>query len=138
MRYRLDHEVRTPYDYRKIKLVASDEVGTRNIAAQMVENASLRNAIDVIGLHYTTFGDSYTNLLNEAYGKEIWYSEGSAPCNLSELTVQADQSGLVERTVPLILQTGLSTAITMERCVCMSSVRRLLLFMTGHMMNQST
>lgn len=95
LRYRLDHEVRAPYDYRKIKLVASDEVGTRNIAAQMVENASLRNAIDVIGLHYTTFGDSYTNLLNEAYGKEIWYSEGSAPCNLSELTVQADQSGLV-------------------------------------------
>lgn len=94
LRYRLDHEKKTPYDYRKIKIVASDEVGTRNVAAQMVENASLRNAIDVIGLHYTTFGDSYTNLLNEAYGKEIWYSEGSAPCNLSELTVQADQSGI--------------------------------------------
>ena len=76
LRYRLDHEKKAPYDYRKIKIVASDEVGTRNVAAQMVENAPLRNAIDVIGLHDTTFGDSYTNLLNEAYGKEIWYSQG--------------------------------------------------------------
>ncbi len=97
LRYRLDNETNAPYDYSKIKLVASDEVGTRNIAEQMVDNNALRNAIDVIGLHYTTFGDSYTNLLNEAYGKEIWYSEGIAPCNVPELTVQADESGLIGR-----------------------------------------
>ncbi|MBQ8824532.1 MAG: hypothetical protein IJZ64_04795, partial [Ruminococcus sp.] len=60
----------------------------------MVENNALRNAVDVIGLHHTTYGDSYTNLLNEAYGKEIWYSEGAAPCNCSDLTVEADQSGI--------------------------------------------
>ncbi len=97
LRYRLDHENNAPYDYSKIKLIASDEVGTRNIAEQMVDNANLRNAVDVIGLHYTTYGDSYTNLLNEAYGKEIWYSEGSSPCNVPELTVQADESGLTGR-----------------------------------------
>lgn len=91
---RLDMEKDAPYDFQKIKLVASDEVGTRNIAAQMVENFKLRNAVDVIGLHYNTYGDSYTNLLNEAYGKEIWYSEGIAPCNLSHLTVQADGCGI--------------------------------------------
>lgn len=101
LRYRLDHETNAPYDYSKIKLIASDEVGTRNIAEQMVDNSALRNAVDVIGLHYTTFGDSYTNLLNEAYGKEIWYSEGIAPCNVPELTVQADQSGLIGRNGPI-------------------------------------
>ncbi|MDE6019372.1 MAG: hypothetical protein K2H01_00015, partial [Ruminococcus sp.] len=94
LRGRLDMEQNAPYDFQKIKLVASDEVGTRNIAAQMVENFKLRNAVDVIGLHYNTYGDSYTNLLNEAYGKEIWYSEGIAPCNVSHLTVQADGSGI--------------------------------------------
>lgn len=94
LRGRLDMEKDAPYDFQKIKLVASDEVGTRNIAAQMVENFKLRNAVDVIGLHYNTYGDSYTNLLNEAYGKEIWYSEGIAPCNLSHLTVQADGCGI--------------------------------------------
>ena len=94
LRYRLDHETNAPYDYSKIKLVASDEAGTRNIAAQMVENNLLRNAVDVIGLHYTTQGDSYTNLLNEAYGKEIWYSEGIAPCNMPEYTALADDCGI--------------------------------------------
>ena len=94
LRGRLDQEKDAPYDFQKIKLIASDEVGTRNIAAQMVENYKLRNAVDVIGLHYNTYGDSYTNLLNEAYGKEIWYSEGAAPCNLSHLTVHADGCGL--------------------------------------------
>lgn len=101
LRYRLDHETNAPYDYSKIKIIASDEVGTRNIAEQMVDNSALRNAVDVIGLHYTTFGDSYTNLLNEAYGKEIWYSEGIAPCNVPELTVQADESGLVGKNGPI-------------------------------------
>lgn len=93
LRYRLDHETNVPYDYSKIKLIASDEVGSRNIAEQMVDNSALRNAVDVIGLHYTTYGDSYTNLLNEAYGKEIWYSEGIAPCNVPELTSLLDGSG---------------------------------------------
>ena len=80
LRHMLDKRKKMPpYDYSKIKLIASDEVGTRNIAEQMVDNSVLRNAVDVIGLHYTTFGDSYTNLLNEAYGKEIWYSEGHCP-----------------------------------------------------------
>lgn len=101
LRYRLDHETNAPYDYSKIKIIASDEVGTRNIAEQMVNNSALRNAVDVIGLHYTTFGDSYTNLLNEAYGKEIWYSEGIAPCNVPELTVQADESGLIGKNGPI-------------------------------------
>ena len=59
LRHMLDNEKNAPYDYSKIKLIASDEVGTRNIAEQMVDNSVLRNAVDVIGLHYTTFVDSY-------------------------------------------------------------------------------
>lgn len=101
LRYRLDHETNVFYDYSKIKIIASDEVGTHSIAEQMVDNSVLRNAVDVIGLHYTTYGDSYTNLLNEAYGKEIWYSEGIAPCNVPELTVQADESGLIGQNGPI-------------------------------------
>ena len=50
-----------------------DEACTRNIAEQMVDNSVLRNAVDVIACTTTFPGDSlYSNLLNEAYGKEIW------------------------------------------------------------------
>lgn len=91
---RLKSEKNRRYDYDKIKIVASDEVGTRNIAKQMTENERLRNAVDVIGLHYTTYGDENTRLLNEKYGKEIWYSEGVAPCNVPKYSVNADGSGI--------------------------------------------
>ncbi len=94
-RYRLDNEKNQLYDYSKIRFIASDEVGSIQIADQMVNNVSLRNAVSVIGLHYTTTGNAYTGLLNESYGTEIWCSEGSAPCNVPELTVQEDNSGLI-------------------------------------------
>lgn len=92
--HRLKEEKNTRYDYSAIKIVASDEVGTRNIAAQMMENSSLREAIDVIGLHYTTYGDENTEILNSKYGKEIWYSEGISPCNISSLSINCDGSGI--------------------------------------------
>lgn len=91
---RLKSEKNQRYDYRNIKIVASDEVSSRNIAKQMAENEELRNAVDVIGLHYTTYGDENTQLLNEKYAKEIWYSEGIAPCNVSQYSVNADNSGI--------------------------------------------
>lgn len=83
-----------PYDFSFIRLVASDEVGSRTIAEAMLENEKLRNAIDVIGLHYTTYGDDNTQLLHDVYGKEIWYSEGIAPCNVPEYSCRADGSGM--------------------------------------------
>ena len=96
----LDNEKNAPYDYSKIKLIASDEVGTRNIAEQMVDNSVLRNAVDVIGLHYTTFGDSYTNLLNEAYGKEIWLERGYCPlqCTGTDSTGRRVRTGGQKRS----------------------------------------
>ncbi|MBR0486019.1 MAG: hypothetical protein IJJ69_14785 [Oscillospiraceae bacterium] len=91
---RLKSERRSPYDFSKIKIVASDEVGTRNIAAMMRENEQLRNAVDVIGLHYTSQGDENTKYLHEFYEKEIWYSEGIAPCNVPELSRRVDGTGI--------------------------------------------
>lgn len=86
-----------PYDTSAIKIVASDEVGTRTIAAKMMQNERLRNAVDVIGLHYTTYGDENTEKLFADYGKEIWYSEGIAPSNIPELAVKKDLNGLTGR-----------------------------------------
>lgn len=94
LRDRLDHDGNAPYDFSRIRLIASDEVGSNQIAGQMADNQDLRNAVNVIGLHYTTHGNTYTGLLNEAYGKEIWYSEGIAPCNVPELTTLNGESGL--------------------------------------------
>ncbi len=98
---RLRSETDAPYDFSAIRLVASDEVGTRTVAQEMVDNADLRDAIDVIGLHYTTYGDDNTQLLHEVYGKEIWYSEGIAPCNVPALSCRTDGSGLSGVNGPL-------------------------------------
>jgi len=94
---RLKTDKSMPYDCSGIKIVASDEVGTRTIAAQMIENERLRNAVDIIGLHYTTCGDENTEKLFIDYGKEIWYSEGIAPSNIPELSVKSDMSGFAGR-----------------------------------------
>ena len=90
----LKAEKDAPYDFTKIRIVASDEVGSRNIAAEMLENEALRDAVDVIGLHYTTYGDDNTRRLHEAFGKEIWYSEGAAPCAVPSLSCRVNENGL--------------------------------------------
>lgn len=94
---RLKSEKNKAYDYASIKIVASDEVGTRTIAAKMLENEQLRNAVDIIGLHYTTYGDENTEKLFHDFGKEIWYSEGIAPSNIPQLSVKKDMNGLAGR-----------------------------------------
>ncbi|MBQ8296638.1 MAG: glycosyl hydrolase family 59 [Ruminococcus sp.] len=86
-----------PYDYSRIKIVASDEVGTRTIADKMLADERLRNCVDIIGLHYTTYGDENTERLFNEFGKEIWYSEGIAPSNVSRLSFKKDISGLSGR-----------------------------------------
>ncbi len=90
-----------PYDFSAIKLVASDEVGSRTIALAMLDSERLRNAIDVIGLHHTTYGDDNTQLLHDVYGKEIWYSEGIAPCNVPELSCRVDGCGMSGANGPI-------------------------------------
>lgn len=92
----LKNEQNTPYDYSKIKIVAADECGTWNISAEMLKNPQLREAVDVIGSHYTSFFDENTKLLSEDFQKEIWFSEGSAPMAYSAGTYRFDEgnSGL--------------------------------------------
>lgn len=90
-----------PYDFANIRIVASDEVGTRTIAEEMIMNESLRNAVDVIGLHYTTYGDDNTQFLHDVHGKEIWYSEGIAPCNMPEFSCRVDGCGMTGANGPI-------------------------------------
>ena len=77
------------YDYSKIKLIASDEVGHYSIADEMMKDTELRNAVDVLGFHYSTWSSKNALELKEKYGKEIWYSEGSAITINPEYAVNA-------------------------------------------------
>ena len=90
----LKEEKEGRYDYGSFRIVASDEVGSLCIADAMLEDEELRNAVDVIGSHYNTKGNENTRILTDKYGKEIWYSEGSAPMNDEILYASFDGSGL--------------------------------------------
>lgn len=91
---RLHHEKNAPYDFSAIKIVACDEEGHRHIARAMRKDPALLDAVDVISLHYTTYGDENTRFLHDICGKEIWYGEGIAPCCIPELTCRVDGSGI--------------------------------------------
>ncbi len=77
------------YDYSKIKLIASDEVGHYKIADEMMNDKVLRDAVDVLGFHYSTWSSENALTLKKEYGKEIWYSEGSAVTIDPEYAVNA-------------------------------------------------
>lgn len=92
----LKSEKNCPYDYSRIKIVAADECGTWNISGDMMNNAELCDAVDVIGSHYTSYADDNTRELAEKKGKEIWFSEGSSPmvCAKSVYRYDEGHSGL--------------------------------------------
>lgn len=90
-RFKVDTEA--TYDYSSIKFVSSDEVGSRKIAEHMLADQELCDAIDVIGIHYTTYSDANMKKLNEM-GKEIWYSEGASPTTQAKYGVTVNNSGL--------------------------------------------
>lgn len=83
-------ESKARYDYSKIKLVASDEVGHYKIADEMMNDAELRDAVDVLGFHYSTWSSENALKLKNEYGKEIWYSEGSSVTINPEYAVNAN------------------------------------------------
>ena len=68
----LENETDERYDYGAIKIVASDEIGSWNIAKEMTKNEAL----------------------NKDYGKEVWYTEGVASTNIAKLAVNSNGSGL--------------------------------------------
>ncbi len=76
---RMKEERNGPYDYGKVKIVASDEDNQWRIADAMLADQELRDAVDVVGTHYTSFASEAAKRLSEEYGKEIWMSEASAP-----------------------------------------------------------
>ena len=90
---RLKSEAQAPYDFSAIKLVAGDEVGTWKVSADMLADKELLKVIDVVGSHYTSWSDSNTRKLQDEYGKEVWFSEGSAPMNYSQGAFRYDGTG---------------------------------------------
>ncbi len=90
----LKSEKDTAYDYSSIKIVASDEDAEYKTAALMLDDKEFMDAVDVIGIHYTSTADKNTLRCKNEFGKELWYSEGIAPANVSRLSVNADGSGL--------------------------------------------
>lgn len=91
---KLKAETNFRYDYSKIKIVASDEVGTWKIADEMMKNQRLRDAVDILGEHYNTHASENALLLNKNFGKEIWYTEGIASSNIARLAVNSDGVGI--------------------------------------------
>ncbi len=97
--YRLETEETGRYDYSQIKRVAADEVTTANIATAMLNDEELMDAIDVIGIHYSTWSSDTALLLKEEYGKEIWYSEATAVTIDPELGKNATSISGLDSTV---------------------------------------
>lgn len=91
---RLKKETGGRYDYGTIKIIASDEVGSWSIADEMMSNEKLRDSVDILGGHYQTVASANAKILNKAYSKEIWYTEGVAPTNIARLAVTENGSGL--------------------------------------------
>ncbi|MCM1299678.1 MAG: glycosyl hydrolase family 59 [Firmicutes bacterium] len=91
---RLNNETDQRYDYSAIKIVASDELGSWNIADAMTDNEQLRNAVDILAEHYNTWSNDKVKTLNSEYGKEVWYTEGVASTNIAKLAVTSNGSGL--------------------------------------------
>lgn len=91
---RLKAETDERYDYDTIQIVCGEAVGTWEIADYMLEDEELMNAVDIVTSHYTSWTTDNVKLLQDKYGKKIWFSEGSAPMNRSELTYRYDGSGI--------------------------------------------
>lgn len=82
-----------PYDFSKIKIVDGEAVCTWGISKAMLENEKLRDAVDVVGSHYTSWSDENTRKLQQEYGKEVWFSEASSPMSYAQGTYRYDGNG---------------------------------------------
>lgn len=91
---RLRSDYNAPYDFSKIKIVAADEEGSWRICDLMAEDSELRDAVEIVGSHYTSHSTQNTRLLFEKYGKQVWFSEGSPPMNHSKGTSRFDGNGI--------------------------------------------
>lgn len=110
----LDEETNERYDYGSIKIVAGEEVGTWGIADKMLNDEGLMDAVDVITSHYTSYTSDKAKLLQEKYGKKVWFSEGSSPMKAASLAVNREDcgSGLSGLNGALDIATRITQAIT--------------------------
>ena len=76
---KLKEETDCPYDYSKIRIVTGEEVCTWYTADDILRDKELLEAIDVVGSHYTSFSTENARKLSLEHGKELWFSEASAP-----------------------------------------------------------
>lgn len=90
----LHSEKDTPYEYKNIKIVAADQDARYDLASMMLEDKDLMDAVDVIGIHYTSTADENTLKCRDKYGKELWYSEGLPPAGEAKYAATADGSGI--------------------------------------------
>ena len=114
---RIKSETDCPYDFSKIKLVAADEENSWRISDLMIADEELRNAVDIIGTHYTSHCTDNTRKLSDNFGKEIWFTEGSPPMTYSKGTSRFDGSGLSGINGVLDIANRI---IAMHPCGCMS------------------
>ncbi len=91
---RFKSETDCPYDFSAIKIVAADEDNTWWIAEIMADDEEVRNAVDIVGSHYTSHSTEKAKLMSDKFGKELWFSEGSPPMSYSKGTSRFDGSGL--------------------------------------------
>ena len=91
---RLKTEKKCPYDFSKIKIVAADEDNCWHIGDLMMEDEKLRQAVDVIGSHYSSHSTENVMTLADKYDKTVWFTEGSPPMSYSKGASRFDGSGL--------------------------------------------
>lgn len=84
---RLKNDKTAKYDFSSIKIAVSD-----SFSYEMTVNENLRKSADII-LCANVLSDS-TIMLNKKFQKEIWYSQGTAPCRYPQYAVNADGSGI--------------------------------------------
>lgn len=114
---RIKSETDCPYDFSVIKIVAADEENSWRISDMMIADEELRNAVDIIGTHYTSHCTDNTRKLSDEFGKEVWFTEGSPPMVYSQGTSRFDGSGLSGINGVLDIANRI---VAMYPCGCMS------------------
>ncbi|MBQ8569439.1 MAG: hypothetical protein IJ446_09520 [Oscillospiraceae bacterium] len=76
---RLDTETESLYDYKMIKIMASDSTDGSGTAELMLSDDQLFSAVDVISCRYTALPSESADILSRKYGKELWFTDGAAP-----------------------------------------------------------
>ena len=91
---RIKEEKDCPYNFSEIKIVVADEDNSWHIGDMMIADEKLREAVDVIGSHYSSHSTDNVKTLAEKYGKTVWFTEGSPPMGYSKGTARFNGSGL--------------------------------------------